>query len=404
MAKRKLAPSSSTQQPSLLSPTRLLLVSGLALIALAGCQGKTEQAGPPPAVEAAVIRVTPRDVPEVFEFVGQTESSRQVEIRARVSGFLEKRVYTEGAMVKAGDVMFLMDRKPFEAQVAGAQAEMAQQRARLDTASANLSRIRPLVAQDAVSRKDLDDATGQEQSGAAAVEAAKAKLEEARLDLSYTTIHTPVTGLASFAKQQEGSYISPENSLLTYVAALDPIWVDFSVSENQMLSARRQGAQGVLRAPAGDHYAVEVVMADGSVFPRRGRITFADAAYSKETGTFLVRATLPNPGGVLRPGQFVRVRLHGAIRPGAILVPQGAVMQGGQGHFVWIVDEAGKAQIRNVEVGPWLGSDVVVQSGLAAGDTVAVDGLLKLGPGVPVKPLPAGAPTQGTTAAPKPKG
>jgi membrane fusion protein (multidrug efflux system) len=371
-------------------PARWLLVASCALLAAGGCRDRGGQAAPPAPVEAAVIRVAPRDVPSVFEFVGETESARQVEIRARVSGFLEKRAYTEGAMVKAGDVMFLMDRKPFATQVAAAEAELAQQRARLDTARANLRRIRPLVAQDAVSRKDLDDATGQEQASAASVEAAKAKLESARLDLSYTTIHAPVTGLSSFAKQQEGSYINPENSLLTYVAALDPIWVSFSISENQMLSARKEFAQGQLRPPGGDRYEVEVVMADGSVFPHRGRITFADAAYSRETGTFLVRATLPNPGGVLRPGQFVRVRLHGATRPGAILVPQRAVMQGAQGHFVWIVDKAGRAQIRNIEIGPWIGNDVVVVSGLSAGDTVAVDGLLRLGPGVPVRTLAAG--------------
>lgn len=389
-------------RPPVLCLVRLVFLVSSVLLAATGCRDKAVQPAPPSVIEAAVIQVTPRDVPAEMEFVGQTESSRQVEIRARVSGFLERRAYPEGGMVKAGDVMFLMDRKPFETQVAAANAELAQQRARLDTSRANLNRIRPLVAQDAVSQKDLDDATGQEQSSAAAVESAKAKLENARLDLSYTTIRTPVSGLASFAKQQEGSYISPENSLLTYVAALDPIWVDFSVSENQMLAARRQSARGRLRLPTGERYEVEILLADGSVFPRRGRITFADAAYSKETGTFLVRATLPNPGGVLRPGQFVRVRLHGAMIPNAILVPQSAVMQGAQGHFVWIVDKAGRAQIRNIEVGPWQGNDVVVLSGLSAGDTVAVDGLLKLGPGVPVKMLPAGRrakATAGTAAA-----
>jgi membrane fusion protein (multidrug efflux system) len=157
-----------------------------------------------------------------------------------------------------------------------------------------------------------------------------------------------------------------------------------------------------LRLPAGERYEVEIVLADGSRFPRRGRITFADAAYSKETGTFLVRATLPNPGGALRPGQFVRVRLHGATRPNAILVPQRAVMQGAKGHFVWLVDKEGKARIRDVEVGPWHGDDCVILSGLAAGDTVAVDGLLKLGPGVPVKALPAGQPAKAVATTPPP--
>jgi membrane fusion protein (multidrug efflux system) len=278
--------------------------------------------------------------------------------------------------------------KPFQTRLEAAQAELGQHQAKLNTARANLNRIKPLVQQDAVSLKDLDDATGQEQSSAASLEASKAKLESAHLDLSYTRILAPVTGMASFAKQQEGSYISMENSLLTYVAALDPIWVDFSVSENKILMDRKEMKDGSLRAPANQAYTVEIVLADGTVFPQKGRITFADAAFSKETGTFLVRATLPNPGGVLRPGQFVQVRLLGAVRPKAILVPQQAVQQGAKGHYVWIVDKDGKAQIRDVQVGPWHGNDWQITSGLAAGDTVAVDGLLKLAPGAPVKAVP----------------
>ena len=379
---------------------RFLLLASVLVLAGAGCKGKVEQPGPPPAQEAAVIRVVERDVPAVHEFVGQTESSRRVEVRARVSGFLDKIAYREGVMVRQGELMFVIDPKPFQTRLEAAQAELGQHQAKLNTARANLNRIKPLVQQDAVSLKDLDDATGQEQSSAASLEASKAKLESARLDLSYTRILAPVTGMTSFAKQQEGSYISMENSLLTYVAALDPIWVDFSVSENKILMDRKQMKAGALRTPANQAYTVEIVLADGSVFPHKGRITFADAAFSKETGTFLVRATLPNPGGVLRPGQFVQVRLLGAVRPKAVVVPQRAVQQGAKGHFVWIVDKDGKAQIRDVQVGPWHGDDWLITSGLAAGDTVAVDGLLKLAPGAPVKavpvaPGPPAVPTKG---------
>lgn len=196
--------------------------------------------------------------------------------------------------------------------------------------------MKPLVEQDALSQKDLDDATGQEQAAAAAVESAKAEMEQARLNLGYTTIQTPVTGLSSYARVQEGAYVNPQNSLLTYVVQTDPIWVNFSLSENDMLKYRGQAERGQIRLPQGGAYEVELLLADGSIFPKSGRITFADAEYNQQTGTFLVRATFPNPKTVLRPGQFVRVRLHGAMRPRAFTVPQRAVQQGAKGHFVWL--------------------------------------------------------------------
>ncbi len=326
-----------------------------------------------------------KDAPVSFEFVGNTESSRQVEIRARVNGFLDRRIYLEGAFLKTGDLMFLMDAKPFAAQLAAVRAELAEQQARLETARANLRRVKPLAAQNAVSQKDLDDATGQEKAAAAAVEAAKANVEQASLNLSYTKIYTPVTGLSSFARVQDGAYVNQANSLLTYVAQLDPIWVNFSISENQRLQFEALTKEGKLRPPPDDNYAVDVILANGAVYPHVGRITFADASYSRETGTFLMRATLANPDGVLRPGQFVRVHIKGSMRPNAILVPQSAVLQGAQGHFVWIVDNDNKAQIRNVQVGRWHGDQWFINSGLAAGDVVVIDGLLRLANGAPVK-------------------
>jgi membrane fusion protein, multidrug efflux system len=360
-----------------------ILVAFSSLALFTGCQ---KQAPPPPhpPAQVSVVKVEPKDTPIVFEFVAQTQSSHQVEIRARVNGFLDKRTYTEGALVKAGEVLFKMDPKPFQAQLDAAQGALAQQQARLTTARANLARVKPLVEQDALSQKDLDDAIGQEQGAAAAVESAKANVEEAKLNLGYTTIFAPVTGLSSYARVQEGSYVNQGNSLLTYVSQNDPIWVNFSLSENDMLKYRGQRKQGQLIAPKDEDYLVEIKLADGSIFPKRGRITFADADYNQQTGTFLLRATIPNPGGVLRPGQFVRAYIHGLVRPGAILVPQKAVQQGSKGHFIWVISKEGKAESRPVVVGDWIGNDWIINEGLQAGDQVVVDGGLTLRPGDPV--------------------
>ena len=366
---------------------RWLLTSVIAIGLLAGC-GKKEGANSPqahPPAEVTVIKVTPRDTAVGFEYVGQTESSRQVEIVARVNGFLEKRVYQEGTLVRAGQVMFRQDPKPFQAALDSAKAALAQQDARLQVARSNLERVKPLAAKNALSQKDLDNAIGQEQSAAAAVESAKADVEQAQLNLGYTTIFTPVTGLSSYARVNDGSYIQPSNSLLTYVQQVDPIYVNFSVSENDMLRVRNEERSGQLRMPKKDAYEVQIQLGDGSVYPQRGLITFADADFNQQTGTFLIRATVKNPDAALRPGQFVRVRVEGFVRPNAILVPQRAVLQGAQGQFVWIVDKDSKVEPRPVEVGSWQGDDWFITRGIAAGDVVVVDGVLRLGPGAPVK-------------------
>ena len=217
--------------------SRKWLPFGLCLLVLAGC-GSDKAAAPaqPQAVPAGVITVTATDVPFVGEFVGETESSQEVEIRARVEGFLEQIAYREGSLVNKGDVLFQMDRKPFEAALSAARAELQAQQARLGTASANLKRVGPLAAEDALSQKDLDDAQGSRDAAVAAVEGARSRVQQAEINLSYTTILSPVTGVTSFARKQPGSFIAPgPDSLLTYVSALDPMRVNFSVSENEQL-------------------------------------------------------------------------------------------------------------------------------------------------------------------------
>ncbi len=339
-------------------------------------------------------------MPAVFEYVAQTQSSRQVNIQARVDGFLEKRVYTEGSIVKAGQVLFLMDMKPFQAQVDAAKAQVSKSQAALDVAKQNLDRVKPLAQAEALSQKDLDDATGNFETASASLDASKAQLTTAQLNLSYCTITSPVDGISGAAAQADGTYLNQSNSQLTTVAVLSPMWVNFSLSENEYQALRDKVETGQLRrAPTGS-YVVEIVLVDGSMFPHTGQITFTDPAYNSQTGTFLIRAQVDNPKGLLRPNQYVRVRVKGATRPNAILIPQRAVLQGAKGHFVWVVDKDSKAENRPVTVGDWSGDDWVISEGLREGDRVVVDGGLKLGPGVALNPKPLVATAAAAPAAP----
>jgi membrane fusion protein, multidrug efflux system len=370
---------------------RWFSLSLVSMALLLACGKKTDAPDAVAPVEVTVVKVATRDAPVTYEFVGQTESANQVQIVARVAGFLDQQVYTEGSLVKPGEVMFRQDPKPFLAQLNAAKGSLAAQEARLQVASDNLARVQPLVALNALSQKDLDDAIGSERAATAAVDIAKASVEQAEYNLGYTTIRTPVAGVSSYARVNVGSYVDQQNSLLTYVSPLDPMYVNFSISENDLLRQRAARATGELQMPSDDKFKVEVVLANGTTFNQEGRITFADADFNQETGTFLVRATLPNPDGVLRPGQFVRARVLGAVRPNAIAVPQQSVLQGAQGHFVILVDKDNKAQMRPVSVGPWYGDDWFITKGLEAGDTVVVDGVARLSPGAAVKVVPSGA-------------
>jgi membrane fusion protein (multidrug efflux system) len=352
---------------------------------LAACRQAPDEL-PREAVAVTVMTVAQRDTPVNFEFTAQTQSSREVEIRARVDGFLEKRVYTEGELVKAGQTLFLMDPKPFEAALQTAKGQLAQQQARWTVTKLNLARVRPLVAQNAISKKDLDDAVGNEQEAAAAVIAAQGAVRTAELNLSYTTIKSPLDGLSSYARQQDGSYVTATTqSLLTYVYQLDPMWVNFSISENEMLAYRDQIDKKQLRFPPRSQFDVSLILGDGSVYSKTGRIDFLNPAFSTQTGTFLVRASFSNPDGVLRPGQFVRARVAGAVRPNAVLVPQRAVLQGSKSHFVWVIDKQGKARQRVVEVGSWHGDDWFITDGLKPGEQIVVDGAIRVAADTPLK-------------------
>jgi len=372
----------------------------VALAALAGCSRDTP---PParPAPEVSVVTVTPKTIPFTPTFVAQTESSRQVNIVARVSGFLEKIAYQEGDLVKQGQLMFTLDTKPFVAQLNVAKGELESQQARLSTAQATFARVKPLADEEALSQSDLDKAKGELDAARAAVFSARAKIEEAQLNLSYATIASPVTGLASRALQRQGAYVNStaDSAKLTYVAAIEPIWVNFSVSQNQMAKWQAAQGKGELAPPPNDNYDVEIVLPGGVKYPHRGKITFTDPTFSQDTGTFVVRAVLPNPKQDLRPGMFVTAYVYGATRPNAIVIPQLAVQQGSNGHLVYVINDKSVAEIRPVIVGDYQGEkDIVVLGGLRAGDRVVVDGAMKTVPGQPVKVVAAGAPA--TSAAP----
>ena len=385
--------------PALGHRARAALLGGIfavCMVVAGGCSREPPKAPEKGPVDVSVLTVQHADVPVTAIYVAQTQSSQAVNIQARVSGWLDKRVYVEGAVVKNGQVLFQMDQKPFQAQVDAAKAALQRQQAAAEVAKQNLARTKPLAQENALSQKDLDDATGQAEQTQAAVEQAKAQLETANLNLSYTTIRSPVDGVSSYALVADGTYLNPSNAQLTTVSVLTPMWVNFSVSENEMERIRNDVRSGQLKLPEGGRFLVEIEMVDGNLFPYTGAITFADPSYNPTTGTFLLRATVNNPAGVLRPNQYVRVRLKGAIRPNAIVVPQRAVQQSAKGHFVWVVNAQNQAELRPVTVGEWKGDGWLIAEGLNNGDKVVVDGGIRLSQGAPVKAatytLPAAAP------------
>ena len=353
--------------------------------------------GMPPA-EVNVATVQPQTLPVTLEYTGQTAGSREVEVRARVTGILMSRNFREGAAVKKGQSLFTIDPAPFEAALARAQADVAAAEARVDQAKRNAARLKPLYAEKAVSQKEYDDAVSGELIGAADLKAARARLDEAKLNLSYTKVEAPVSGVTTRALPSEGTLVSGPNVLLTSVIQVDPIWVNFGIPDNEQARLQKDAEAGRLNLPK--NFEVELRLADGGIHPKKGRLSFSDVRVSPSTGTREARAEVPNPDGALRPGQFVRVILYGATRPNALTVPQRAVLEGPQGKFVYVVDDKSTAQPRPVQAGEWSGDSWVITEGVKPGERVIVDGLLKLGPGAPVKiaATPADKPSADKTA------
>src|SRR5258706_3360670 len=386
----------------------LFLVPMLAF-AVAGC-GPSDGAdkgghkgGPPggmPPSEVTVMTVAPKAIPVAFEYVGQTAGWREGEVRARVTGILLKRNFDEGGPVKQGQSLFTIDSAPFEAVGTRGQAAVAAAEARFEQARRNAARFKPLYAEKAVSQKDYDDAVSAEQIGSADVKAARARLAEARLNLDYTKVEAPVSGVAGRALRSEGSLVSGPEVLLTTVVQANPIWVNFGIPDNDQARLTKEIQAGRLTVPNGGQFEVALVLADGTPYGPTGKLNFTDVRISAATGTRETRAELPNRDGQLRPGQFVRVVLRGATYPNAVTVPQRAVLEGPQGKFVYVVGEKGVAEIRPVTAGEWSGDAWIITAGLTGGELVITDGVMKIGPGAPVKVMEK--PAADKTAAEKP--
>ena len=338
---------------------------------------------PPP--EVSVVVAQPRDLPASFEYVGQIAGVREVEVRPRVSGILERWNYQEGAKVAAGQSLFTIDSAPYRAALARAEAQLASAEASLAQSSRDAARLKPLFEAKAVSQKDYDDAVSSAQVASANVKAAQAAITEARLNLLYTRVEAPISGITSRALQSEGSLVQAQQSLLTTISQIDPIHVIFSFTESEHLKFTRAVEEGRLVLPKGGKFDVRLKLADGSDYARAGKVDFTDVRVDPNTGTIEARAVVANPQGLLRPGQFARVTLAGGARPGAIAIPQRAVLEGPGTKIVLTVNAQGIVEPRPVQVGDWSGEDWIILGGLNAGDQVIVDGVVKARPGSPVK-------------------
>ena len=382
---------------SLGAVARALVPLAVAAVLPACSEVGSQPHGQMPPPEVAVVTVAPKTLPVHYEYVGQTLGFREVEVRARVNGILLKRNYQEGTTVKRGQSLFLIDPAPFQVALAKAEAELATAEARQAQATREADRLKSVLDIRAVSRKEYDDAASSAQIAAAEVKAATARVNEAKLNLAYTRVEAPITGMSSRALQSEGTLVSGPQVLLTSVTQLDPIYVMFGIPEADQLRIRRDVEAGRLKLPPDRRFDVTVTLADGVAYGKQGKLDFTDVRVNPAIGTIEARADLPNPDGMLRPGQFVRVRLSGATRPNAITVPQRAVLEGPKGKFVYVVGAESKAEARPVVVGEWVGDAWVIDSGVAAGDQVVVDGVMKIGPGAPVKVTeqkPAAQPAQ----------
>jgi membrane fusion protein (multidrug efflux system) len=354
------------------------------------------QSGPPamPPPVVTYTEVTPTTAAVSYDLVGLVAASRIVEVRARVKGFIAQRLFEEGANVKEGDLLFKIDRRTFEADVQVFQARVEQAQSREQLARREEDRLKSLVARSLVSQSDYDRANEELMGARAALRLAQAELNKSKLELSFTDIRSPLTGVVGKTEQEEGSYVDEaNNSLLTSVQRLDPIHVICGVSEREFLLYQDDLRSGRLVLPPGEKMHLRVQLASGKAYEGPGQVDFEDTGFNVQTGIRQLRGLFPNPDLELRPGQFVKVRVEGYLRPGAIVVPQKSVSLSPLGSAVFVIGEGNKLEPRPVTLGKMSGDRWVIESGLQAGDRVMVDGIMKTqGPGTVVQPVKEGSP------------
>lgn len=382
--------------PRVLSAALGALTSAVLLLQLPGCGDKSATQGPPPlALPVLKIAFGPVEVRD--EYVSQTEAVDTVEIRARVGGILERQAFTDGASVKKGDLLFVIDPQPYVAALAQAKAALAQSRANHLNSRQVLERVRPLVADQAISQQDLDAATAKEAADAAAEEAAQAQVTAATLNLDYTTIRAPINGVISKALIKPGGLVNASTTLLTTLYSVDPMYVNFTISEQKLIEMQKQ-----LKLEArGKSAPFRLMLVDGSVYPHDAKLNFIDAAVDARAGTVQLRLTVPNPEHELRAGQFMRVIATAAAPLNAARVPQQAVQELQGKRSVLVIGADGKVDYREIVARLRIGNDWAVESGLNEGDVIVADGINKVRPGMTVTPLPAGAPAEAGKAAPE---
>lgn len=356
-------------------------------MALAAC-GKS-QPPPPSPPQVGVLEVHAQSVPLVRDFVGRLAATRAAQVRARVTGIVLKRAYTEGTDVKAGDVLFKIDPAPLQAALRAQQGQLDQAQAAAHNDEVKAKRMRELASRGVVAKQDLDDAIAAAESARAAVKAARGNLQTARINLGYATVTAPISGRAGRANVTEGALVSPTDAQpLTTIEQIDPIYVDFSQPMAEVEKLRQAQASGDLKLAAPQRAQVQLLLPDGSAYPHAGTLNFADLAVDPQTGAVSLRATVPNPERTLLPGMFVKLRLTLGQRHHAYEVPQAAVLRDSQGAYLLVVGPDDKVQSRRVALDGQRGSAWVIQSGLHDGDRVIVSGVQKARPGATVQPMP----------------
>ena len=365
----------------------------LSILNTLACEKKKPEAPAPPVVE--IVEVLQKDVPIFMEWVGTADGFVNATIRAQVQGYLIKQNYREGDFIKKGQILFEIDPRTFQAAVDQAEGQLAVQQASWDTARANLKRIKPLAEQNAVSQKDLDDAIGKEQASHASVIAAKAAVDKAKLELGFTKITSPVDGIAGVAKAQLGNLVGPGSTEeLTTVSTVNPIKVYAQISEQEYLKAMERPKGSAAKIP------LELILADGAIYQHKGEFSFADREVDVRTGTIKVATIFPNPGNLLRPGQFGKIRAQMSIEKNALLIPQRAVTEMQGRYLVAVIGSDNKVGIRPVKATEKVGSQWIIKEGLKPGERIVAEGIQKVKEGMTVNPKPFGEEAQPKPEAP----